>query len=247
MKKLLIALFFFVVLTSCSSMECNDNSTDCTRVFFIGNSYTYVNDLPSTFAKLAQSGNHRVEVAMLANGGAVLADYVNSAEMQNILDSKKWDFVVLQEQSQIPAVQESRIASMYPAARSLVKLIRQTGAKPILFETWGHQNGYPEKGMNYEAMQYHIDEGYLAIARELNVTVSPVGLAWFRTLQKNPRLELWQADGSHPSTAGTYLAACVFYAVIFRENPSGLTYYGGLSKELAGELQNAAQDVLDHP
>lgn len=43
------------------------------RVLFIGNSLTYVNDLPSAFASLAPAGM-RLEVDMIASGGASLAD-----------------------------------------------------------------------------------------------------------------------------------------------------------------------------
>jgi hypothetical protein len=64
----------------------------------------------------------------------------------------------------------------------------------------------------------------------------------------DPALDLWQEDGSHPTQTGTYLAACVFYAVIFHESPEGLTYTGRLPKEVALELQTiAANSVLSNP
>lgn len=75
----------------------------CMRVLFIGNSYTFVNDLPGTFAELAQSGGHTVQTGMLALGGWTLADHVNAHETLDTLKSAKWGFVVLQEQSEIPA------------------------------------------------------------------------------------------------------------------------------------------------
>ena len=64
---------------------------------------------------------------------------------------------------------------------------------------------------------------------------------------QNSQLDLWQADGSHPTEQGTYLAACVFYAVIFRQSPKGLTYQAGLTKETATFLQQiAGTTVLDN-
>ena len=100
---------------------------------------------------------------------------------------------------------------------------------------------------NYESMQYQIDQGYLRIARELNVPVVPVGVAWFRALNTHPNLQLWQEDGSHPSEQGTYLAACVFYVTLFKESPVGLSYRGNLTEEIASQLQTVAESILTNP
>jgi hypothetical protein len=61
---------------------------------------------------------------------------------------------------------------------------------------------------------------------------------------KHPELDLWQGDGSHPNSYGTYLAACVFYAVIFQESPEGFTYYAELTEEVANTLQTAAANTV---
>ena len=137
---------------------------------------------------------------------------------------------------------------MYPAARGLVQQIRATSAQPIFFETWAHRGGFPENGLfTYEEMQYEINQGYMRIASELDVRLALVGLVWFCALQANPNLQLWQEDGSHPSEQGTYLAACVFYVTLFKESPVGLSYRGNLSEEVAGQLQEAANNVLVNP
>ena len=82
----------------------------------------------------------------------------------------------------------------------------------------------------------------------VRVRVVPAGDAWQSALKKDPSLVLWQEDGIHPTEAGTYLAACVFYAVIFKESPEGLSYRGNLSKEMARELQAvAAKKVMNSP
>jgi len=250
MKRILIFILAFFVLSSCTSrFDCNIQDTSCTRVLFIGNSYTFVNDLPNTFAKLAKAGKHKVEVGISAQGGWTLADHVKSTDTLNALNSKKWTYVVLQEQSEIPAVQQSRTYSMYPAARTLVKQIRDIGATPLFFLTWAHRDGSPEYGIgNYETMQVQLNYGYYGIAQELNVPVAAVGAAWLATVKGHPELNLWQEDGSHPSEEGTYLAACVFYAVIFQQSPVGLTFRADLSKEVATTLQMiASKTVLNTP
>jgi hypothetical protein len=136
---------------------------------------------------------------------------------------------------------------MYPAARTLAGRIQAGGATALFFMTWAHRDGLPGSGMpGYESMQLAIDDGYQEIARELGVPVAPVGYVWSVVRRQHPEIGLWQDDGSHPSTAGTYLAACVFYATIFRQSPEGLTFEGGLSDAQARVLQTeAGHDVLE--
>ena len=186
---------------------------------------------------------------MSAQGGWTLSDHIQSSETLNLLNSEKWDFVVLQEQSEIPSVAQARTQTMYPAARKLVQKIKDSGATPIFFVTWAHRDGWPENGMtNYVSMQAQINYGYVEIAQELNAPIAPIGAAWLNAAKERPELVLWQEDGSHPTEQGTYLAACVFYAVIFHESPNGLAYRVGLSKENATFLQSiASSTVLNIP
>jgi hypothetical protein len=217
----------------------------CTRVLFIGNSYTSVNDLPAMFANLARSGGHRVETGTAAADGWTLAQHAGSSATVAKIASAKWDIVVLQEQSQLPSVEAFRQTQMYPAARQLVSAIRNKGAKPLFYLTWGRRQGWPENGMpDYASMQASIDQGYTAIAADQRVAVAPVGDAWSELVTRTTRIALWQEDGSHPTEAGTYLAACVFYATIFRESPEGLGYHSSLSADAAAMIQSVAAETV---
>jgi hypothetical protein len=252
MKYLVLACFFLLSLCSCSpNMGCTNTRgvNSCPRVLFIGNSYTSVNDLPGMLSALAKAGGHPIQTGMVAPGGETLAGHLSSTQTMGMLQSSKWDFVVLQEQSQIPAIEPERSQDMYPAAIALVGKIRQSGAQPILFLTWAHRDGWPEDNMpDYESMQMQINQGYMAIANELIAPVAPVGYAWLDAWRQNPTLDLWQADGSHPTEQGTYLAACVFYAVIFRQTPENNPYHAHLPATTASYLQSvAASTVLSNP
>jgi hypothetical protein len=247
LRRLLIPCALVLTLLGCTGSSACDNpsSAACTRVLFIGNSYTFENDLPTMFATLAHSGGQSVETGIVAEGGATLAEHAASAETATALASKRWRFVVLQEQSEIPSVPEFRQDQMYPAARQLVGMVRDAGAAPVFFLTWAHRDGWPENGMpDYVSMQSAIDDGYLAIAAEQNATVAPVGYAWWTLLAEDPGAALWQDDGSHPTVEGTYLAACVFYATIFRESPLGLHYHAGLPGDEAATVQEIAANVV---
>jgi len=219
----------------------------CARVLFLGNSYTSVNDLPDTLARLAWSGGHRMVKAAQAPGGWALLDHQSSPDTARLLASARWDYVVVQEQSEIPSVESFRQSEMYPAVRRLVTMIRSAGAAPLLFVTWAHRAGWPQNGMpDYVSMQAAIDDGYRAIAAELHVAMVPVGPAWLQVVAQGSSPGLWQDDGSHPTGKGTYLAACVFYAAIFGESPAGLGWHPWISNGDAYQVQRtSAATVLD--
>ncbi|HEX7592325.1 MAG TPA: SGNH/GDSL hydrolase family protein [Candidatus Limnocylindrales bacterium] len=242
-----LAILFSAGCSSGALPTCSPKAASCTRVLFLGNSYTYVNDLPGTFGKLANSAGRQVEVAVVANGGETLADHAASTDSTGRIASEHWNYVVLQEQSETPASSSGAQYYMYPAARTLAARAEGVGATPMFFMTWAHRDGLPSAGLpDYKSMQTSINSNYLAIATELHVPVAAVGYAWWFMRQDHPEITMWADDGSHPSPAGTYLAACVFYASIFRTSPVGIAFHGGLSDRDAGTIQDEAnQRVFD--
>jgi hypothetical protein len=69
-----------------------------------------------------------------------------------------------------------------------------------------------------------IDTAYSGIARKLHVELAPVGGAFVRAWRTDPAVPLWGADGSHPTLAGSYMAACVLYGAITGRDPRESTY-----------------------
>lgn len=216
-----------------------------TRVLFIGNSYTFFNDLPEMFAELSRSGGYEVEVDMSAQGGWSLADHASSAITLNEIEQQEWNYIILQERTSL--IVDNPDDYMYPAIRILCEKIRAQDATPILFMTWGPRDGLPSTGCkNFDDTLARIYSNCMDIAHELDLMVAPVGIAWQKGIERDPQVNLWNSDGSHPSREGSYLAACVFYVIIFNQNPEGLTYRAGLTEERAYFLQNiAVETVLD--
>src|SRR3954451_25155087 len=223
--------------------------SDMCSVLFIGNSYTYVNDLPQVFASLARSAGQTVQADELAPSGATLALHLASVDTLKRLVAADWNVVVLQEQSQLPADPELRTQETYPAGEALAGEIRAVGAEPMLFITPARSYGWPERGFSgYAQMQAGIDDGYLTLAATVHAPAAPVGEAWAAAIQRDPRMKLWFRDGSHPALMGTYLEACVFYATVFHRSPVGLPYRSGLPAQTARLLQGiAATTVLSTP
>jgi prepilin-type N-terminal cleavage/methylation domain-containing protein len=183
------------------------------RVLWIGNSYTYVNNLPGMVAALVQAGGNSPAYAwdMQTVGGATLQMHWDQGIAVQKIRQGDWDFVVLQEQSQMAILDE---ATYDKYVRLFNGEIRKVNAIPLLFMTWAHQ---PQSNL-----QPLYNRAFLRIAQEVRAEASPVGVAWARCLQTNPQLNLFASDGSHPSPTGTYLAACVFFGALFDRGPAGL-------------------------
>lgn len=224
------------------AINANDcpSGAGCQRVLFVGNSYTSANDLPAMAGRLARSAGHPIVTGMVAEGGATLAAHATNATTLAEVAGGRWSIVVLQEQSQVPALPASR-GQMATAAAAIVAAIRGAGAEAVLFETWAHAGGWPEAGLDEASMAAALFAGYEGLGSRLGVPVAMVGRAFQRAAAAAPGVALRQDDGSHPTPAGTYLAACVLVAAITGADPTSITDDGGLPGDSATMLRAAAR------
>jgi hypothetical protein len=63
-------------------------------------------------------------------------------------------------------------------------------------------------------------------------------------MEEHPGIDLYQTDKSHPSLAGTYLAACTAFVTLIGKSPRHLSYNGGLDPQVALTLQRVARDSV---
>jgi hypothetical protein len=215
------------------------------RVLFVGNSHTFMNQMPALIAELAAAapGARPFFFRMEAPGGAKLIEHVQNGRVQVLLAEQAFDFVVLQEQQQWPSFAQSQRQREFEApAITLDVMVRAAGAKTLLFMTWARREGDRPNRVDdtYEQMQARVHEGYRDAARALDVPVVGVGLVWREVVRTHPDLALWQPDGSHASLAGSYLAACVFFKAMYGRSPEGNAYTAGLPDEDARRLQQVA-------
>lgn len=224
-------------------------------VLFIGNSYTTANDLPNTLRQLALSLGDTLTVASSAPGGFTLQQHASHAPTLNAIEAQPWDFVVMQEQSQLGAL-PVEATSTEPGMLQLMAAIEANHecTYPVLYMTWGRENGdaqfcpnYPYM-CTYQGMQQALQDNYTALANWNDAWTAPVGAAWRTVRASHPGIGLYQGDGSHPSMAGTYLAACVLYAAFFQESCTNATFNASLDAGTAAILRSiASATVLDEP
>jgi hypothetical protein len=245
MKKHIILLALIATVTGSIGQTKN--------VLFLGNSYTYVNDLPGTIGTLANSFGDTLTHDQNTPGGYTMQGHSANATSLGKIAIGGWDFVAIQSQSQEPSFPPSQVETdVYPYAEIICDSISSADdcAEPLFFMTWGRKNGdasncpfYPPI-CTYGGMQQRLRESYLEMANDNDASVSPVGAVWKQVRDSLPALELYSPDESHPSVAGTYVAACTFYAAIWRKSPVGSSFISTLSASDAHAIQLLAERVV---
>jgi hypothetical protein len=222
------------------------------RVLFLGNSYTNVNNLPQMVADVALSMGDTLIFDSNTPGGYTLQGHSTNTTSLNKIMQGGWDYVVLQEQSQRPSFPLSQVLTdVFPYAQFLDSIINQYNpcAETVFYMTWGRKNGDASNCLNwppvctYAGMDSLLNLRYRMMADSNNAIISPVGAVWNYIRQQNPTIELYQPDESHPSVAGTYAGACTFYSVLFRRDPSQITFDATLPPADAAAIRAAAKIV----
>jgi hypothetical protein len=201
------------------------------RILFIGNSLTYVNDLPAMVCGLARSAGRQARCESVAKPDYSLEDHWNEREARAAI-ARGWDVVILQQGPS--ALPESR-RLLIDYAKRFDGEIRKTGARTALYMVWPSQarrGDFPG-----------VSQSYAAAAKEVNGLLLPVGDAWRAAWAVDARLPLYGADGLHPSVSGTYLAALVIYAQLFGEPAPAVPVPDG-AQPSANLLQGIARDVI---
>ena len=216
------------------------------NILFIGNSYTYFSDLPTLFASLCAANGQDVRVDSVTCGGRRLHENLNafcndfnpddeySKRISELVEENEYDVLFLQEQSCLPIVEPQMFLA------GVVGLSTVIGAwRTVLYATWGRADGsdtLAHYGWTREGMTEGLYNAYCQAAQIAHAEVSPVGLCFAKIVESHPEIDLYDPDKSHPSYAGTCVAALSHYKTVFGEMPedlSALKLESGVAKVLA--------------
>ncbi|MDA9261739.1 T9SS type A sorting domain-containing protein [Flavobacteriales bacterium] len=229
-----------------------NGSSQSKSVLFIGNSYTGANNLPLLTSQLATSAGFSLTHSSQTPGGAQLINHISNSAVINSIYSNKWDYVVLQEQSQKPSFGHASVsANVYPYAKRLCDTIRMSDSctQPIFYMTWGRKFGDASNCgtapwlCTYDGMDSSLAVSYNSMGKQNDAFVSPVGAVWNYIIKNHPTINLYSSDNSHPSIAGSYAAASTFFSIIFRADPTRITSNSTLSASDALLIRNAVKIV----
>jgi len=223
------------------------------KALFLGNSYTAANSLPQMVADVAASTDDTLIFDSNTPGGYTLQEHSSNQITLNKIVIGNWDYVILQEQSQLPSFPIAQVESdVFPYAKILDSLINvgNTCGETVFYMTWGRKNGdaancsFWPPVCTYEGMDSLLNLRYRMMADSNDAILSPVGAVWKYIRQSYPFIELYLADESHPSVAGTYAAACCFYSSLFRKDPTYITFNSTLSASDAANIRAAAKLIV---
>jgi hypothetical protein len=164
-------------------------------VLFLGNSYTYVNDLPKTIADMALSTNDTLIYDSNCPGGYTLQGHATNATSLNKIKQGNWDYVVLQEQSQYPSFPINQVETdVFPYAKLLDSLIHVSNpcAETVFYMTWGRKNGDASNCPSwppvctYNGMDSLLRLRYETMATSNKALLSPVSVVWKYLRTNNP-------------------------------------------------------------
>lgn len=223
MKKLWI-ICLFLSLFSASVLA----QVDTIKVLFVGNSFTYYNDLPGKFQHLADEAGRPVFVQTHAPGGVSVGDtsqgtlaHMNNPALYALMRNTDWDYLVLQDN-------QGRFVydyGVFPASSKVIEghikirdslLYHHPCAHMLWFAGWGPKAGYPPFSNTGTGLISRIYNNYRFLLDTAGQVIAPIGPAWQRMIAQHPGIELWDADGVHPGPNGSYLTAAVVYGSIFK-------------------------------
>ncbi len=214
-------LLFFLTFVTLSFAQ--SNSSDTTKILFIGNSYTYYNSSPELLRAMVKEKfpNQAIKVQLVSQGGMTLQRHWQDGKALKIIKSDDWDYVVLQEQSKLSMVLVidsdtyfGETDQFFIYSRKFDTKIKNAGAKTVFLMTWSTKDRPEEQDI--------LTYAYTAIAKELNAIIAPVGLVW-EQLRSSDQFNLYDYDGSHPSPYGSFLSMTTLYATLFKDNPFGIS------------------------
>lgn len=194
---------------------------DTLSVLFVGNSYIFFNNLPDMVEGISMGlDGPRLIAESHTHPGYSLQRHLDDGHLPRVFGARPdWDAVVLQENSRFaapfhPVTGELGSNDAFTdAVRVFDDLVRAQAADPVLLMTWAKQP-WPDQIVE-------IADAYLEIGEEVGARVALVGRAFAAALNGRPDLQLHVSDGSHPTPAGSYLAACVLYSTLTGRSPEG--------------------------
>lgn len=229
MKFKIVLLILCFSVGSCVSVDSRFVS-DPESVLFVGNSFTYVNDMPGMLKALAVANGKELSVEESTCAGCSLARHARNTRTRKAIAAKDWSVIVFQGQSLEPIDAKEK---MILKGKELAALSEDS--KLMVYLTWAYQTegrfvensrrssmrSFTSEELKhvYENMQKLLYDGYFELAAEINGEVVAVGSAWEQVNKRYPSMNLYSEDEFHPSKIGSYLAAMVFYKALYGTSP----------------------------
>ncbi len=202
------SLFLFIALAiTCSSLFGQQEIHNAKEfdILFIGNSLTYVNNLPQLIKKHAAQKGVKINTKMIAFPNYAIEDHWNDGQVQKLISSKVYDFVILQ---QGPSSQSDGRKMLIEFGKKYSNLCKLHEVRLCYFMVW--------PSLNY----YHSFDGviknYTDAAAINNAVLLPVGQIWKDYVDSTNSTEYYGQDRFHPSIKGSQISAKVIFEYLLQ-------------------------------
>ena len=188
------------------------------KILFIGNSHTYYHNMPSMLEEISYSQKDSPKVISASKhtiGAANLKRHWHDGIAADQIRNEKWDYVVLQEQSDTMLFRNERKKSKRYFS-NFHKIIKESGAKTIIYATWPKKPGhriYRIFKTDYNIARETTNHSLYDIARKLGANIIYTSMIWDSGIYN--KMEMYRPDGNHASKNGSYLVALEFYKHLF--------------------------------
>jgi hypothetical protein len=214
------------------------------RVLWLGDSYTYANNLPAMVSEMADSAPSavRFDITVRAFGSASLEDHWNDSESRALLSKAGWDRVIIQPETLHQVLDGDHAHFSYAA-----KLLGAAGeAKPAIVVSWTASEAHFAGGSEARREAFEaIEANHAGMALRTGAELIDAARVWEDLLADPPPFPLY-SDGNHPSVQGTYAAALVVYAQLGAADPGQVTYVPrGMTVEEAETLRRRVRQSLE--
>lgn len=204
----LIALIVLLISTPCG-FALPQGKPD--RVLFVGNSLTYVGNVPAVFSALAAANGHAVSSDMIVEAGATLSERVADGTVARALKEHEYTALVLQERGGdlICPFGPDACARSRQAIGTLAQLARRQGLTVVLLGTY----------QTLPVASRELSRQERSAASDADIAYIDVSERLQRLGKAFPALTWFDTDGMHPGKDLALLDAVLIYKQLFGAFP----------------------------
>lgn len=207
-----IRLFALSLLLTLSSCVAIDQPLQNTKVLFVGNSLTYVGNVPAVYSALAQANGRDSPSYMIVRGGATLSQRVGDGSVARALEEGSYTHLVIQERGGdlMCLFGTDSCTQAREAVLALADIGRRNGAAVLLLGTYQPDPSASRRLIESESeVARNADIPYIEVSGRLQrLRGMAPELSWF-----------FAADDFHPGRDLALLSAILVYHAIHGELP----------------------------
>lgn len=208
---ILLCLLFIGIATTAGkkikpnrAVDTSFSNDSVKSILFIGNSLTYCNDLPKLLVSIGRDSGLEIKTEMIAYANYALEDHLKDGRIQQLIATKKYDFVVVQ---QGPSSQPDGRAMLLNDGARIKNLCTKNNTQLAFFMVWPAVANFD----NFDG----VIKNYTDAARETNSLLCPVGKVWKEYFSATNDYSYYGPDMFHPSAKGSKCAALIIFKTLF--------------------------------